>query len=28
MWHVVNPAVGVGCDILCGGAFAFACAGV
>lgn len=28
IWHVVNPAVGVGCDILCGGAFAFACAGV
>ncbi|WP_186331761.1 putative immunity/bacteriocin fusion bifunctional protein [Paenibacillus xylanexedens] len=28
IWHVVNPAIGVGCDILCGGAFAFACAGV
>lgn len=28
LWHVTIPAVGIGCDILCGGAFAFACAGV
>lgn len=27
IWHIVNPAIGVGCDLLCGGAFAFACSG-
>jgi len=27
IWHLVNPAAGITCDILCGGAFAFACSG-
>ncbi|WP_296975622.1 putative immunity/bacteriocin fusion bifunctional protein [Thermobacillus sp. ZCTH02-B1] len=27
IWHLVNPAAGVTCDILCGTAFAFACSG-
>ncbi|CAM4437088.1 putative immunity/bacteriocin fusion bifunctional protein [Paenibacillus tarimensis] len=27
IWHLVNPGEGLTCDILCGGAFAFACSG-
>lgn len=27
IWHLVNPGVGVTCDLLCGAAFAFACSG-
>lgn len=27
IWHLVNPVAGVTCDILCGGAFSFACSG-